>query len=635
MASCMTARPVHGAAADRGATRWARPLRAAAWSAWLAVTLAACSRPAAGPSGVGPRPATTGAATALGARQQAPSSPPQAQRSPSDQSPAKLEGTTSLRLARLPGKRSVRGTQGLVVSVEPQASRAGIAVLESGGNAVDAAVAVGYALAVTHPSAGNIGGGGFMLIRRRGGPTVAIDFRETAPAGLNAERYKALVVAKGEGPAAVGVPGSVAGFNLAVRRFGQLPLERVLASAIRLASEGYRIGPRQAASLGWHWAGLSKNAAARAEFGTPGARGPRRLGSLHRRPELAATLTEIARHGDDGFYRGKIAEALARAVKDGGVMTTDDLAAYRAKLREPLTVGYRGLEVQVMPPPSGGGVVLVQALRMLEHLEAHKLDRTSWQHLHLLAEVLRRANVTRRFAVGDPDRLTTTELVDRERQWKNPMTWLLPHPIHRAAVTPSASIRPAAPSSTEEPETTHFGVVDRDGMAVSCTVTLSSGFGAEIVAPGTGVVLNDTAGAFAATGDNTVSPGHRPTSSMAPTLVLENGETFLILGSPGGDTIPSTLVQVLRNIVDYSMPLDEAIDAFRIHQGVYPDHFRYEGQRPPPAAALRALRLAGHQFSPSRTSMGDANCILLDVAQAWGYPDPREGGLAVAAREEH
>jgi gamma-glutamyltranspeptidase/glutathione hydrolase len=272
---------------------------------------------------------------------------------------------------------------------------------------------------------------------------------------------------------------------------------------------------------------------------------------------------------------------------------------------------------------------------MLEQLKAYELERSSWQHLHVYAEVLRRAHATRRFSVCDPDALSEGELVSRKRQWKNAMTWLGPHPIDPKHATASKTLwHPESQVNNEHEQTTHFSVIDHEGMAVSCTMTLSSGFGAKIVAPTTGVVLNNTAAAFATSGDNTVRPGRRPISSMAPAIVVDSGGVLLVLGSPGGSTIPSTIVQVLRNIVDYSMPLDEAIDAFRVHHGIFPDHFRFEGERPPPQAALRGLRLAGHRFSPSRIPMGDANCLLVGDGEAWGYADPREGGLALAAKLE-
>ena len=248
-------------------------------------------------------------------------------------------------------------------------------VLEQGGNAVDAAVAVAYALAVTHPSAGNIGGGGFMLVRPRGGPTVAIDFREVAPAALTRPKFDAMIKAGAWGPAAVGVPGSVAGLNLARDRFGKLPLGTLLLPAIELARRGHRIGARQAAVLSWSWPALGKDPAARAMFGEADGKHPLGEGSLLKRADLATTLERIAREGDAGFYRGATAKALVKALAKGGLVTLDDLAGYRAAVREPIRFSYRGLTIETMPPPSAGGVALAQTLLMLEQLGAHRLPR--------------------------------------------------------------------------------------------------------------------------------------------------------------------------------------------------------------------------------------------------------------------
>ncbi len=515
----------------------------------------------------------------------------------------------------------------MVVSVEPNATRAGVEMLEKGGNAVDAAVAVGYALAVTHPSAGNLGGGGFMLVRPHGGPSIAIDFREKAPLGLTRQKFDAMIAGGAVGPAAVGVPGTVAGLDLAHARFGRLPRADVMAPAIRLARDGHRLGPRQAKTLTWSWRALAKDPAARAIFGN--GRKPKGEGALLRQPDLAGTLERIAKDGDAGFYRGETARRLVAALTPAGMVGAADLEGYAAVVREPLRFRYRELDLDVAPPPSAGGVALAETLTMLERRAAYRLPDRSAAELHLFLEVSKRAHADRRLTVGDPDASTDRERRLRLQRWLDPDALLAAHPIDPAHATPASQLDPRfADASRELEHTTHFAVVDRDGMAVSCTTTLSAGFGAKFVAAGTGVVLNDSLAAFGTTGENQPAPGRRMTSSMAPTLVAKDGALELVLGSPGGDTIPSTVAQVFRNLVDHSLTLDDAVDAPRLHHGFVPDEVRYEKARPPPQATLEALRALGHRFSKKRIPMGHANSILVADGVAFGYVDPREGGLA-------
>jgi gamma-glutamyltranspeptidase / glutathione hydrolase len=532
------------------------------------------------------------------------------------------------------GARAARGEHGVVTSVEAHATRAGIRILEAGGNAVDAAVAVAYALAVTHPSAGNLGGGGFMLVRAPGKKTVAIDFRETAPARFTRARFDAMIEAGGEGAASVGVPGSVAGLNLAHRRFGRLKLADVLAPAIELAARGHPIGAREAATLSWSWASLKKDPAARRMFGAGKGDKPLEQGKKLRRADLARTLERIAAEGDAGFYGGEVAKKLLAGLASAGLMTLDDLKSYRAREREPMRFRYRGLEIETMPPPSAGGVALAQILLSLERLGAHRLPRASADELHLFLEASRRAQTERRFAVSDPDALAPEELRKRIARWTDPLALLTRVPaIDPAHATPSRNVHPLYAAAMRELEhTTHFSVVDAEGGIVSCTTTLSAGFGAKIVAPGTGVVLNNSLSAFGTVGESQPAPNKRTTSSMAPTLVLERGKPVLVLGTPGGDTIPGTITQVLRNIVDFGMALEDAVDAPRLHHGFVPDEVRYEQKRPPPRAVLDGLKAKGHRFSTKLLPIGDANDAALADRVAWAYADRREGGLALAAR---
>jgi len=517
----------------------------------------------------------------------------------------------------------------MVTSVEPQATRAGVDILEAGGNAVDAAVAVAYALAVTHPSAGNIGGGGFMLVRPSAGPTTAIDFRETAPHALTQKKFDRMIASGATGPASVGVPGSVAGLELAHERFGHLSRARVMAPAIALAEKGHRVGQREALTVHWNWAELRHDRAARRTFAH--GSGSVAAGQLLKRPLLGKTLERIASAGRKGFYRGATAKGLVRAMRHGGLLSLADLSGYQAKIRKPLRVRYHGLDVVIMPPPSAGGVAVAEELEMLDTLRIWKEPEGSAEELHLFIEASRRALAARRFGVVDPDSLTPAQRKERRDRWLDAKGLLARLPIDREHATPSAEVSPmyaAALKEIEAAHTTHFSVVDAQGMVVSCTTTLSAGFGAKIMAPGTGVVLNNSVASFSTAGDNLPTPGRRTLSSMAPALVLREGSPVLVLGSPGGDTIPSTVVQVLRNVVDYGMTIDEAVDAPRIHGSFAPDQVRDEHARPIPSSVKHALEKMGHHFSKKRIPIGDANNILVVDGVAYGYADRREGGLA-------
>ncbi len=529
------------------------------------------------------------------------------------------------------GARVVSGKHGVVTSVEDQATQAGIRMLELGGNAVDAAVAVGFALAVTHPSAGNIGGGGFMLLRLDG-PTEAIDFRETAPHGLTRELFDAMIARRAQDGAAVGVPGTVAGLHLAHQRHGVLPWSAVVEPALRLARDGHRIGVRQAKTIRWSWARLRKGEVARQAFGDARTKEPVKAGATVRLPGMALALERIAQEGPAGFYRGPTAEDLVASLGPHGVMTLDDLRSYEAKVRRPLRFPYRGWVVETMPPPSAGGVALAQTLLMLREQQAWRHPLGSPDALHLLAESARRAHAERRFHVLDPDALPSDDLERKRQRWLEASTWLAPHPIDAAHATPSRGLHSLYEAATRELEhTTHFSVADASGAVVSCTMTLSASFGSKMFTRQTGIPLNNSAASFASVGENIVQGGQRTTSSMAPTLVLGSGRPALVLGSPGGDTIPNTIAQVFINLVDYGLPLDEAVDRPRIHHGFVPDEIGFERTRPLSAEVQRALRARGHRLGAKRAVIGDANNILLSGGEAFAYADPREGGRAAAA----
>lgn len=524
----------------------------------------------------------------------------------------------------------MKGEHGLVVSVDADATRAGVRVLEAGGNAMDAAIATAYALAVTQPSAGNIGGGGFLLVYRPGGEVSTIDFRETAPSSLTRERFTEMIAKGGVGPLSVGVPGTVAGLELARQRHGTLPRERLLEPAISLARRGHRISHREALTLTWNWRGIRNDPALKATFSD--GKKPLASNTLLKRPDLADTLERISKAGNDGFYAGHVAERIEKAL--GGALTRRDLAAYRAVERKPLEVEYRGHRVYIMPPPSAGGVALALILRQMAAMQAWQHPRTSVPYLHLFLEASRRAQARRRFDVVSPDVLPNEALGPRLLTWTNARELLSRAPIDPSKATPSEAVHPLFPSVVTEAEhTTHLSVVDASGMAVSLTTTLSAGFGAKLAVPGTGIVLNNSAASFASAGENLPEPGRRTTSSMAPTLVLADQKLVAVLGSPGGDTIPSAIAQVFLNLTDGQLALEDAVDAPRLHHGFVPDEYRYERSRPPDPATREALTRLGHRASKKTLSIGDANNIVVVDGIGYGYADPREGGRASAAKK--
>ena len=530
------------------------------------------------------------------------------------------------------GKGAVRGDAGLVTSVEINATLAGVDVLRKGGNAVDAAVAVAFALAVTHPSAGNIGGGGFMIVRGQDGATTAIDFRETAPAAATPEKNKAMLDAGAFGYASAAVPGTVAGLYLAHEKFGARPWAELVAPAIMLAKKGHKLGLRQGQVLGWTWDKLKKDPAARATFGH--GKEALKTGDLWKQPDLARTLEAIAKQGPKGFYEGPVAEKIEKAMKaHGGLITAADLLAYKAVIREPLRFSYRGFDVATMPPPSMGGIAFAEIMLALERWRAHEAPADSGLSLHLFVEASRRAYSERRLAGADPDFQpadATATLVARllggaHLETRKP-------PLDREHATPSAAIATAQTEEpSESPQTTHFSIVDAAGLAVSCTYTQSAAFGSKVVVPGTGILLANAMGAFSIIGPNALAPGKRMASSMTPTIVSRNGKLALVLGSPGGDTIPNTVAQVFRNLVDYGLTIDEAVAHPRIHHQYFPDKVRIERGNPPPRAALDDLVKRGHALTLDAIPMGDANEILIDPATgtAWGTIDKREGGKAL------
>ncbi len=534
----------------------------------------------------------------------------------------------SVRFHGKAGRRATKGKSGIVVSVEPQATRVGVDILESGGNAVDAAVAVALALAVTHPSAGNLGGGGFWLIHRKDEPTSALDFRETAPRVLDRQRFSKMIRSGGEGADSVGVPGTIAGLFAAHSRFGVLPWRHVTLGAIRLAEQGHRVGPTEANALKRAWPALKLNPEARQLFANATHRAPA-AGAWIKRASLARTLQRIRDQGRDGFYRGEVADSIVRALGDNSQISAPDLAEYEARWRTPRRFSYRGFLVETMPLPSAGGAAFSLGLNLLERFDVGKMPYGSAGRIHLLMEIQRRADFDRASLATDPDRLTPEQLRIIESHLRDGHAWDS-HPINPNLATPDLGQSPSV-DIVESANTTHFAVVDADRMVVSATMTLSAAFGAKIVTD-TGITLNNTLASFSETGLNQPHPRQRTTSSMAPTLVFDETGLVLVLGTPGGDTISSTLVEVVSNLVDYDMPLDEAIDAPRFHQSFAPDRARYETSHALSRKVRQELQRMGHVWGDSPGKQGHANCVLLTGSALFGYADPREGGLAMSAR---
>ncbi len=530
----------------------------------------------------------------------------------------------------------VVGEAGSVTSVESNATRAGAAILEQGGNAVDAAVAVAFALAVTHPSAGNLGGGGFMVVRMADGRSTAIDFRETAPATATTEKVLAEIAAGAIGWPSTAVPGTVAGLAYARDKLGTKPLAELVAPAVKLAKK-HALAPRAAQSLAAQWDRLKRDPAAKSIFGKGNE--PLRAGDDLVQRDLARTLEAIGRDGPSAFYAGKVADAMEAAMtRGGGDVTRADLAAYVVKERAPISFTFRGFTVETMPPPSMGGIAVAQILmglereRMLGH--APEAGTAAWHHLFV--ENARRAYAERRLVGADPDRGRTPEPAAELRRLLSPEhlagDWA---PIDPKHATPSSEVgKKSEASAPESPETTHFSVVDAQGNAVSCTVTLSASFGAKVVVPGTGVLLSNALGAFSESGPNAVAPQKRMASSMSPTILSRGGKALAVVGSPGGDTIPGVVAQVIRDLVDGRMDVAAAGKMGRLHHQWLPDRIRIEKRAPPSKAATSELRALGHVIEESFIPLGDAKLIVIDESssKSWAYSDDREGGLAVGIK---
>jgi gamma-glutamyltranspeptidase / glutathione hydrolase len=537
----------------------------------------------------------------------------------------------------------VLASHGMVASQEARATRVGIEILKAGGNAVDAAVAVGFALAVTLPRAGNIGGGGFMLVHLAGrNETLAIDYRETAPAATTRDVFldqagEADPKKSRDSGLAVGVPGTVAGFALAHDKYGsgKFTLAQLIAPALALARNGFMVEDDLADSLPRAAARLTRWPSTRKIFATADG-GVLRGGDLLVQSDLAATLAAIAERGPRAFYQGEIAEKIAAAVREaGGRMTAEDLSGYRAIERRPVRGSYRGHEVFSMPPPSSGGVHLVQILNILEGFDLRSSGPGAAATLHPMLEAMKLAYADRAEFLGDPDfvQVPAMGLVSKRYAER------LRARIDLARAKPAREIKPGALLGPEPDQTTHYSVVDADGNAVANTYTINFSYGLGLVAEGTGILLNNELDDFAAKpgvpnaygllgGDaNAPGPGKRPLSSMSPTIVLKDGRVFLVTGTPGGSRIITTVLQVLSNVIDHGMNVAEATIEPRIHHQWLPDQAVAERGFSPDT--IRLLTSLGHSVAVGNTS-GSAHSIMR-TPEGWaGAADTRQRGTLAA-----
>jgi len=557
--------------------------------------------------------------------------------------------------------RPVHAQHAIVVSVHELASRAGSDIMQAGGNAIDAAVATGFALAVVYPVAGNLGGGGFMLVRMADGKTHFIDSREKAPAAAAADMYldtqgNVIEDASLVGYKAIGVPGSVAGMVYAEKKYGKLTLKQVVAPAIKLAREGFVLTWEDARDMR-----EDKHLAAFPDSSRIFQRDGKfyEQGEIFRQPELARTLERIAADPDD-FYHGAMARELSAFIqKGGGLITADDLNKYEVKEREPVRGSYRGYDIISAPPPSAGGTTLLEVLNILEGYDLARLGNRSSQSIHLTVEAFRRAYFDKSEFLGDPDfsRIPVAQLIDKKysaawRESIDPARATVSKDLKRPAIFSEleqyARQNPHPLAAPEPRHTTHYSVVDAAGNAVAVTTTLNDDFGSRVTAGSLGFLLNDEMDDFAAKQGvpnlygliqgpaNSIGPGKRPLSSMTPTIVLKDGRLFLVLGSPGGARIPTTVANILMGVVDYGMNIQEAVNAPRFHNQWLPDRINVEQWFAPDA--VKSLEQMGHKVEIGETTgedwtpyWSDGECIAVDLAtgERLGASDGRHNGKPV------
>lgn len=526
---------------------------------------------------------------------------------------------------------------GMVSSQEALATQAGVEILKQGGNAVDAAVAVGFSLAVTLPRAGNIGGGGFMLVHlAKPNKTIAIDYREMAPSaahrdifiGEDGEPVKKLSREHG---LAVGVPGTVMGMELALEKYGTMTMKQVTQAAIDMAQNGIAVTPDLQASL----SGLKRRIAqwpSSAEIFYKADGTNYQTGEILKQPELAHSLSLIAKYGSKGFYQGETAEKIVAAIDAaGGNMTLADLKNYKVVEREPVVGEYRGYQVVSMPPPSSGGIHIIEMLNMLETYPIDELGHNTAATLHLMTEAMKRAYADRSEYLGDPDfyDVPVKALISKDYAKQ------LAKQIAIDKATPSSEIKPGKIAPYESNQTTHYSVVDKWGNAVSNTYTLNFSYGSGLVAKGTGILLNNEMDDFSAKpgtpngyglvgGEaNAVEAHKRPLSSMSPTIVMQDGKPYIITGSPGGSRIITTTMQIIMNVIDHNLNIAEATNAPRIHHQWLPDLLRVEHTLNRDTQTL--LKAKGHEVKVNN-SIGSTQSIMVTEQGIFGASDPRRAG---------
>ncbi|HVS80971.1 MAG TPA: gamma-glutamyltransferase [Pyrinomonadaceae bacterium] len=555
--------------------------------------------------------------------------------------------TQNVPSARAASREPVRAHHGIVASTNEIASKVGVDIMKRGGNAVDAAIAVAFALAVTHPAAGNLGGGGFMMIRLKDGRTTAIDYREMAPAAATRNVYldQNGKVIEGEGGSiegyrAVGVPGTVRGMELALRKYGshRLTWSQLIEPARALAANGFSVTYPLARSLRGSREYLSKYTETKRIYLNDGKF--YNEGDAFRQPDLAATFARLQQRGPNEFYEGQTARLIVNDMKrHNGLINLDDMRGYVAKERETLRGNYRGYEIISMPPPSSGGAVLIEMLNILEGYDFKKMDWASSDRYHLMTEAMRRAFADRAEYMGDTDfvKVPIAGLVDKQYAAQLRST------INPERASSSEQVRAGKPVGYESDETTHFTVVDAEGNAVANTYTLNNSYGSAVVAKGTGLIMNDEMDDFAAKpgtpnmfgliqGErNAVAPRKRPLSAMTPTFVLrKDGSLWFTVGSPGGPTIINTVLDVITNVIDYGMNIQQAIDAPRIHHQWLPDELVFEPYGLS-GDTQNVLLARGHKLAKPRY-LGDAEGIMIEekTGVRLGATDPRRSdGLAV------
>lgn len=522
----------------------------------------------------------------------------------------------------------VRMPHAMVVTIHHLATDAGVDILKAGGNAVDASVAVGFALAVVYPFAGNLGGGGFMLIHEHTGKDVFVDFREKAPLAATTNMYldaqgNIILNASIVGYRAIGVPGSVAGLVEAEKKYGKLTLAQVMAPAIRLAADGFVLTEEEAGSL--HDKVMTGFPESRRIFQRDG--NFYQTGEVFKQPELAETLRRIAKNPAD-FYHGAMAKQIAAAVQQGGgLITPEDMARYTVKEREPVTGMYHGYTIVSSPPPSSGGIALIEMLNILDGYQLRPLGDRTVPEMHLVVEAFRRAYMDRSNYLGDPDyvKIPVEQLISKKygEAWRTSMD--PDHASASASLERPAGFLPPAPTMAdvrqEATDTTHYSVMDAEGDAVSVTTTLNGGYGSGVTVPGLGFLLNNEMDDFASKQGvpnmfgliqgpaNAIAPGKRPLSSMAPTIILRDGKVAFVLGSPGGATIITTVANVFLSVADEGLNIQQAVDAPRFHQQYLPDVVMLEPGFPP--ATVDGLRAMGYTLRIGRR-WGDGECIAVD-----------------------